>query len=926
MKTDKLYTVNKHNKRIFASGGTTVIVPNFGVNPYSGQVHTVDFPSFSAETNPSITNTRLDTSKVNLSPTTPTQTPKSGAGVASAVAAGLGFAADAAGYYTNEQNKAKSKIDAFNSRLNGFAKQEFTPQYSTDAFMSMAENTQMINPNITSKQIKTYDLGGTLGLAAKGAGAGAVIGSVVPGIGTAIGAAGGAIVGGITGIASWLSGNSKYNKAADAAVSKANLINQQNMLSRHNAALGTMQNQSDLLNSEYYAFGGPITGAIDYDNMMSYLSLKQQQIDNQKFACGGHKRAFGGDIMTNGATWDTGFSFVGNGGSHESNPYEGIQVGVDPEGTPNLVEEGEVIWNDYVFSRRLKVPNSFKKKYKLKEGGSLSFAEAAQKFFEENKERPNDPISKRGRDSLLTALMDQQEQVRTKKQQKEAAEQFSMLPPEEQMGIMQMAQQGAAQGAPEEGINTEEGMMNEQVPFMGAYGGELLAEGGELGNLFKGKGKKPNKLIRKYNRDWFDSRAKALGFELGDRFNFSNTDSDLNLTNFNNLYRDYQRQKAYDTYLNGQRQSWINQELASGRYRRGDDGKAVYKAQLYGDNDLGKDWISSTGDRISAEEYTRKKDEYNQLVSKGELTPEEKAKVDAFTAASYRNRPVVKGQFAKDYNGDIMYDYGTDVSSTWVPNNDVLGKDFKWKDSDAARISYDPNNKVSPASYLRYVPAFGGAIGLFSDMFSSPDYGRALEIKNAGTYNVPTVKSTPVGNYLSYRPMDLSFYSNKLASQTGATSRAIMNSTNGNAGQAMAGLLALDNSSNNQMGNLFRNAEEYNLGQRAKIGEFNRGTNMFNSQQELAAERANQIAQLQGKRDAYQGIVTGNTLMDQIDARRSAGMSANFTNLFNSLGQIGEEAYDQDRINALIQRDIIKDVYNSAACGGMLTKSKRRKK
>ena len=55
-------------------------------------------------------------------------------------------------------------------------------------------------------------------------------------------------------------------------------------------------------------------------------------------------------------------------------------------------------------------------------------------------------------------------------------------------------------------------------------------------------------------------------------------------------------------------------------------------------------------------------------------------------------------------------------------------------------------------------------------------------------------------------------------------------------------------------------------------------------------------------------------------------MNANLTNLVSSLGQIGEEAYDQDRIDALTQRDVLQNLYkNSAANGGMLTKPKRKK-
>jgi len=77
-------------------------------------------------------------------------------------------------------------------------------------------------------------------------------------------------------------------------------------------------------------------------------------------------------------------------------------MGVDSEGVPNLVEEGEAIFNDYVFSKRLKVPKMIRNKYKL--DGPISFADAAIKLSKESEERPNDPISKNGLDALLGEL------------------------------------------------------------------------------------------------------------------------------------------------------------------------------------------------------------------------------------------------------------------------------------------------------------------------------------------------------------------------------------------------------------------------------------------------------------------------------------------------------------------------------------------
>lgn len=754
------------------------------------------------------------------------------------------------------------------------------------------------------------------------------------------------------------------------------------------SALGNLNQQGRKINqanfanqySQLLAFGGPITGAIDYANMMDYTALKRKQIDKGlQYAEGGgihikpSKRgtftaaatrhgmgvqefankvlankedyspamvkkanfarnsrnwnAFGGDLMTNGATWDNGFTYIGNGGSHEANPNEGVQVGVDPQGIPNLVEEGEVIWNDYVFSKRLKVPQSFRDKYKLKDGGSLSFADAAKKFAEENKERPNDPISKRGRDALLTALMDQQEEVRLKKQQREARDQFNSLTPDEQLGIMQMAQQNTMPVGPEE-YEMMSTYPNQEVMPEGQY-----AEGGELGNLFKGTGSKSNRMTRKYDLNWFKSRAKALGFDLGDDFVFNPTDYDLNLETFNELYKQHQRQKAYETYLKGQRSNWENKEFDSKRYKRSDDGKSIYKAKFYDDNDLGKDYIDINGNRISLEEYNKLLSDYNTINSNHNATTEEKARAAEFIRKAYKNSPVVKGQFAKDYNGNIIYDYSQDVSNNWIPNDDVLGKNFKFNDSDALKISYDPNSKRSLLSTARYAPAISAGLGTLTDALgitNTPDFSSAKALEKAAERaSIPSlISATPIGNRLAYRPFDLNYYANQARSNAALTGRAIMNQSSGNIGATTAGLLTLGQNTTTQMGDLFRKAEEYNLEQRAKVEDFNRATDMFNAQQALTADRANQAEKRQAATSYAAGIAQAEALRQRAQQYSDANRSTNLTNFVNSLGQIGEEAYDQDRINALIERGILEDLYgirNKRANGGMLTKKKKRR-
>lgn len=117
--------------------------------------------------------------------------------------------------------------------------------------------------------------------------------------------------------------------------------------------------------------------------------------------------AYGGDIESG----RNGVTVVGAGGTHEENKYGGVPMGVDNEGIPNLVEEDEVIWNDYVFSNRLKVPQDFKKRHKIK---GESFADAANEIQRISSEMP-DLISLNTMEANLNSLMNIQEMIRNKK-------------------------------------------------------------------------------------------------------------------------------------------------------------------------------------------------------------------------------------------------------------------------------------------------------------------------------------------------------------------------------------------------------------------------------------------------------------------------------------------------------------------------------
>lgn len=122
--------------------------------------------------------------------------------------------------------------------------------------------------------------------------------------------------------------------------------------------------------------------------------------------------AFGGELNTNGGDFSTGLMFIDEGGTHESNPYEGVPMGVAPDGKPNLVEEGEAIYNDYVFSNRLTVPKAIRNKYKLRGTKDLTFADAVKQISKNATERPNDSISQETLHEIMSDLAQTQEGVR----------------------------------------------------------------------------------------------------------------------------------------------------------------------------------------------------------------------------------------------------------------------------------------------------------------------------------------------------------------------------------------------------------------------------------------------------------------------------------------------------------------------------------
>ena len=249
-------------------------------------------------------------------------------------------------------------------------------------------------------------------------------------------------------------------------------------------------NNMDILKANYAAFGGPLGfgmpsqgGAIDYGFMTDYLTTKDRQAANKSNMTNAFAGvpnslfALGGDIQSNGADFTTGLTRVNAGGTHEENPYEGVQMGVDGEGVPNLVEEGETVWNDYVFSNRIEADEETKKRMHLPKKATITFADISKKLEKEASERPNDPISKAALNAQMENLAEQQERQKAEEEARQAKEAFEALSPEEQKAVMQqvaMQQQAAQeqqiaaqQQAMQQPSPEEQAMMQEQATQQG---------------------------------------------------------------------------------------------------------------------------------------------------------------------------------------------------------------------------------------------------------------------------------------------------------------------------------------------------------------------------------------------------------------------------------------------------------------------------
>lgn len=724
-------------------------------------------------------------------------------------------------------------------------------------------------------------------------------------------------------------------------------------------------------------------------------------VKRANFARNATKFALGGDMQTNGSDFSNGLLHIDAGGSHESSPYDGVQLGIDAQGKPNLVEEGETIFDDYVFSKRIKADAQTKKKFHVGKNANISYADLSKKLEKESAERPNDAISQVGLEKQMHDLADEQERQKSEMQSKKAQEVFASLPPEQQRAIMQqvaMEEQQAQQQQQEQPIEevpqqAEQQSVNEQMmqqpveqpieeePQVNACGGKInkYDKGGDMKKkIYNALGLYTDSDFDKWaydkkvdritdwenilkNKQFMDalsgvnpvlSDAISRGYEFGTYVPKVNNELTFDFTHGGWGKEDY------DAW-NGSTDAAWKEAVKKGLVKKGmnseEIGKALSQTDAY---KRGSDWL--------------KADENNRLLYLQQILNSQDAPQAARDyAAKYVNANGWVKDAKRDYQTIFEDPNGTGVRNThpgtyWKTPNEILrGKqtgnyvvnddgsieeiygnvpkdwtsagNYSWKD-DKSDYTYnyykrpvvstddtdnngDNQEEITPKhknEKLRYAGLFGPLVGLGMQAMGigKPDYSRMDAAIEAASGSPALASYKPIGNYLTYNPMDIWYEQNRMDANSRATDRAILNNASP-IGTKMAGLLANGYNSQIADGDLYRKALEYNDAKRQKVAEFNRGTDMYNADAFTKTSATNaEIANRQRQFRAQMQMDAARQRM-AADAAWNQGIYGNVSGLFKGISDLGHE-------NA--QHNMIADMAADGIFGVMTPKSNTGKR
>ena len=583
--------------------------------------------------------------------------------------------------------------------------------------------------------------------------------------------------------------------------------------------------------------------------------------------------AEGGPLFTNGGQFGNDVTYINEGGTHEENIYDGVPQGMAPDGNPNLVEEGEVIYNDYVYSNRLKPDKNLLEAYNLPtKYKNKTFAEIADDLSKESKERQYDPISKRGLEDSMNKLQQAQDKFKEIKKQKQLNQLMSKLTNDDLSLLSEMAQSQQPQqtmfdigGMIEPIVSNIKGFDVQQIQTP-----DIQQTSDILTNTVNNTASKPFNINYLKNDNITGQITDTLG---------QITEAIANASKQNNA----------EKYRNLNKKGIIP-AFAEGGYLFANGGDPLLK------------YISTIKDPTNRQKLYDEYVQYNYpTVNESDLTGVEPGNQPLFGNNTTEKKSKKQQQRIKTPK--------VKTELTEEQKQQKQQRQEKWNKFKEGLKNPD---------ILRTIPiGVKGAMAL-SDALgwtNKTDYSNPnLIAKNTKTVGAPTI-----GNYMAYNPLDPNYMMNQQRQLAMANQNAIMNASIGNAGTAMAGLLA--NSYNTQIaqGDTYRKAMEENLKQRQLVEDFNRGTNVQNAQMMLDADKANQKTFLES------GLAQAK-MREEIDQALSGAKSTNLDSFLASLGDLGKETTDRNAVNTTIDKTGVPGAEDfKRKYGGKLKRNKKSK-
>ena len=647
--------------------------------------------------------------------------------------------------------------------------------------------------------------------------------------------------------------------------------------------------------------------------------------------------AEGGEMGLNG------IQKIMTGGSHEQNPYGGQTVGYASDGLPNKVEEGEVIYDDYVYSARLKASKSLLDKYNLpvKYAGK-TFACVADKLQEESEERPNDPISISTLKDLMGRLRDAQEEHKAKIEKRRLAKEFDSLPTEAKAQLATQVMQPMA--APQNDLGMSQLSMQQptlpeneplgvQEPSLGME--QMMAEGGKIHikpskrGTFTAAAKKRGMGVQEFaskvltNKENYSSAMVkkanfarnaahwgADGLDLNNPDDFINAPwrvgpkvttvmtppaplavpmrwSDVNRPAnwFDRLYFD---QGAFDNVTLQDPSTYTNIFDENGKYLP-DYRSAVeqldqrtydwMKANIPGFKDT-RAWDSKKNDWVPLSQIK------HWGIDDNENTKENARLVDTIHRAfnSMMIRP--------EANTDTTLTFVGAESPYFNSNNYVSSTASS--SSSSTSTGKDTFRLGRVAEWPRYAPAVGSGIGALTSSIQGPDYTYANELRDiAGQYN--PISAPSLGGWRRYNPYDVNLSNNEAMAQLASAMRA--NVASGNRATQAAGLIGLENAYARE--NAARNLQwqQANEANRLATDQYNLGIDQINLGTVQQYDTLNQ--QIEGNRLGM--LAAAAWAKDDSDTAWAQNILTNTTNFLNNLGDLGKDNWSRNQRNALLK-------------------------